>query len=123
MLRPLRYIFWKTTRGVEIGFPQPFRVNQYCQYLNYQHLGIKPVESNISLCLVEFLNAYVDCTGLLTYLVLFHYKFRFIYIYIYTSIITHYPCLCDLHTLLFILHFFMLLKPYIYIYVINVFIE
>ena len=107
---------------------------------------------------------YVDCIGLLVYLVWFNYKFWYIYIYIYIfnvkkikekffclqqaltipcyrlgflkiipksifyqllqdkadlllstgSTITHYPFLCDLHILLFILNFFMHLPPYTY---------
>ena len=56
---------------------------------------------------------YVDCIGLLIYLVLFNDKFWFIYVYIYTSAITHYLFFGDLHILLFILHFFKHLTPYI----------
>ena len=95
-----------------------FRVNHCCQYLNLQTFNQSTQSNQLFLdSLVKFSNLSVDCIDLLIYLVLFNYKFWIMYVYIYTSTITHYPFLGDLHILLFILYFFMYLTLYIYIYI------
>ena len=66
-------------------------------------------------CLVKVLNLYVDCAGLLIYLVLFNYKFSFVYVvYILLQLpVTHSYVISIFSFLSFI--FFMNLTPYIYV--------
>ena len=72
--------FEKPQVGVKSTSPRLFRVNQCCQYLS-QYLNLptlnQPSQSNQFFLdlLVEFLNLYVDCIGLLVYLDLLNYKF------------------------------------------------
>ena len=84
--------FEKLQVEVKLASPSLFGANQHCQYLNLPTFSQSSQSNQLFLnCLVEFLSLYVDCIGLLIYLVLFNNKFDLnIYIYIYIYIYIHF---------------------------------
>ena len=68
--------FEKLQVEVKLTSPSLFGANQHCQYLNLPTFSQSSQSNQLFLkCLVEFLSLYVDCIGLLIYLVLFNNKF------------------------------------------------